>query len=139
MVYALKRTELKRSTEPMARARMKKRRRKPKPGDDPKYLVWVRTLPCLVCQFSGLHQETRTEAAHLGLSESRRGIGQKYPDAEAGPLCQWHHVSGSDAIHRLGPAWWLHHGIDRDSTLLALQELYASRALSHGVSLPRTS
>jgi hypothetical protein len=40
------------------------------------------------------------EAAHTG----PHGLGQKSSDLSAIPLCQRHHRTGDDSIHKLGPA-----------------------------------
>ncbi len=116
---------------------------------DPEYLAFLRTLPCFCCyqevykflvgwalsdgcaeylrargSFYG-RQKSPTEAAHVGMSTSRRGLSQKYPDAEAIALCKDHHTEGRDSIHKLGAdAFFLHHGASRDGTILAFQALY---------------
>ena len=65
-----------------------------KPTRDPRYLAWIRTLPCLVCgSMRGI------EASHTG----PHGLGQKSPDSSAIPLCAKHHRTGTDSYHRLGP------------------------------------
>ena len=64
------------------------------PVRNPKYLAWIRTLPCLVCG------ATRgIEASHTG----PHGLGQKSPDTSAIPLCARHHRTGKDSYHKLGP------------------------------------
>ncbi len=109
------------------RTPLKRKWRKKKPGDDRKYLVWIRTLHCLLCGPDN-PQTTRTEAAHLGLSISRRGLSQKYPDSQSGPLCARHHRTGRDSLHRLGKSFWGHHGVNRDLVILGLQMVYAAEA-----------
>lgn len=65
-----------------------------KPKRDPRYLAWIRTLPCVVCG------STRgIEASHTG----PHGLGQKSSDFSAIPLCYRHHRTGPDSYHRLGP------------------------------------
>ena len=61
---------------------------------NPRYLAWIRTLPCVVC--GGIRG---IEASHTG----PHGLGQKSPDSSAIPLCFRHHRTGSDSYHRLGP------------------------------------
>lgn len=112
--------------------------RKKKPGDDAKYLFFIRLLPCLCCypevyeffreepwalrevlddlNFHG-KQSTRTEAAHLGRSDSCRGLGQKYPDREAGPLCADHHMRMKTLYHADTKGFWGTHKIDRDKII----------------------
>jgi hypothetical protein len=65
-----------------------------KPIRNPRYLQWIRTLPCSVCR------TTRTiEAAHTG----PHGLSQKSSDLSAIPLCARHHRTGDDSYHKLGP------------------------------------
>jgi hypothetical protein len=61
---------------------------------NPRYLAWIRTLPCLVCG-----GRRRIEASHTG----PHGLGQKSPDSSAIPLCVRHHRTGNDSYHKLGP------------------------------------
>jgi len=60
---------------------------------DPRYLAWIRTLPCVVCGSS-----RGIEASHTG----PRGLGQKSPDSSAIPLCFNHHRTGRESYHKLG-------------------------------------
>ena len=64
-----------------------------KPRRDPKYLVFIRSFPCVVCGST-----FRIEAAHTG----PRGLSQKSPDRSAIPLCARHHRTGADSYHTLG-------------------------------------
>jgi hypothetical protein len=65
-----------------------------KPVRNPRYLRWIRTLPCSVCR------TTRAiEAAHTG----PHGLSQKSSDLSAIPLCEKHHRTGCDSYHKLGP------------------------------------
>ncbi len=112
---------------------------------DPEYLAFLRTLPCFCCfvdvyarlfkcpadiQASARtiygRQKSPTEAAHVGLSSSRRGLSQRYPDAEAIALCGIeHHREGPLSIHQLGAdAFFAEHRSDRDATIAAFQELW---------------
>ena len=65
-----------------------------KPIRHPRYLQWIRTLPCSVCR-----TRRAVEAAHTG----PRGLGQKSSDLSAIPLCARHHRTGDDSYHKLGP------------------------------------
>lgn len=85
----MKRSPLKRKTQ-LARSPMKKRRRKPREGDDPAHLAWVRTLPCVVSLGCG----GVVQAHH---STAGRGLSQKAPDWESMPLCAKHHREFHDA------------------------------------------
>jgi hypothetical protein len=72
---------------------------------DPKFLKWIKSLPCSVpaCTSSYI------EAAHTG----GHGIGIKAPDRQAIPLCGRHHRSGNDSLHSLNRRKFeLKHGID---------------------------
>ena len=75
-----------------------------KPTRNPRYLAWIRTLPCLVCG-----KTAEIEAAHTG----PHGTAQKSPDNSAVPLCARHPRTGRDSYHKLGPkAFQRHHRID---------------------------
>lgn len=75
-----------------------------KPARNPRYLAWIRTLPCLVCG-----RTTGIEAAHAG----SHGMAQKSPDSSAIPLCARHHRSGQDSYHKLGArVFERHHELD---------------------------
>ena len=64
------------------------------PVRNPRYLQWIRTLPCSVCRTT-----RAVEAAHTG----PHGLSQKSSDLSAIPLCARHHRTGADSYHRLGP------------------------------------
>jgi len=75
-----------------------------KPVRNPRYLAWIRTLPCAVCGAS-----RGIEASHTG----HHGLGQKSPDTSAIPLCARHHRTGKDSYHKLGPRNFAHfHHLD---------------------------
>ncbi len=75
-----------------------------KPTRNLKYLAWIRTLPCLICE-----RATGIEAAHTG----PHGIAQKSADTSAIPLCARHHRTGRDSYHKLGArAFERHHRLD---------------------------
>lgn len=58
-----------------------------RPVKDPKYLAWIRSLPCAICG-------RKSEAAHTGC----RGLSQKASDRRAVPFCSLHHAE----YHRIG-------------------------------------
>ena len=63
------------------------------PARNPRYLAWIRTLPCLVC------------GKTMGIEAS--------PDISAIPLCARHHRTGRDSYHKLGArAFERHHRLD---------------------------
>ncbi len=66
----------------------------PKPTRSPRYLAFVRTLPCCVCGW-----RRNIEAAHTG----PHATSQKSSDLCAIPLCRLHHQTGTHSLHRLGP------------------------------------
>jgi hypothetical protein len=74
-----------------------------KPARNPRYLAFIRTLPCAVCG-----TRRNIEAAHTG----PRGLGQKAPDTSAIPLCVKHHRTGSDSYHKLGRRFAQYHRLD---------------------------
>lgn len=65
-----------------------------KPIRDPRYLAFIRKLPCCIC-----HSERGIEAAHVG----PHGMAQKASDRSTIPLCPRHHRTGADSLHALGP------------------------------------
>lgn len=87
---------------------------------EPAYLIFVRSLGCIVCRDKGNLQETRTEAAHCG----DRGLGQKCSDRETIPLCAWHHRIGPESQHVLGKGFWTHHGLEKDKLFAQLQAVF---------------
>jgi hypothetical protein len=69
-------------------------------------------------------QQTPTQASHIGLTTSQRGLSQKFSDWEAGPLCTEHHR----AAH-MDREWWdkLLPGLDRDALLAALNQTFEAQ------------
>ena len=69
----------------------------------PKYLKYIRTLPCVVCVAEGNRKgTTNIEAAHVRFI-SPSGLGLKPCDSKCVPLCGTHHR----AQHRRGEElWW---------------------------------
>ncbi len=58
-----------------------------------KYLDWIRSLACVVCERQG-----PSEASHTG----PHGLSVKSSDFSSIPLCHLHHRTGSDAYHKIG-------------------------------------
>ncbi len=102
----MKRTELKRKTPLRARtplvsttrlassmlltrSPLKRKPRRPKPGDEPRYKAFVKTQPCCV---GGLRCG-KADAHHLidGDGEARKGMGQTAPDRFLFAMCRRHH------------------------------------------------
>lgn len=109
----LRKTEL-RSTSCLSRSSnlrrtpMIRRRRRPKPGDEPAYKAFVRMQPCCV----GGKRCGKADPHHLidGNGDARKGMGQTAPDRFLLPICRYHHelfhagkgvFAGFDAALRL--------------------------------------
>lgn len=125
---------------------------KTKSGKCPEYLAFVRRLPCFCC-WPGLWREalavgylpeefaefrlgqvqlTPTEAAHIGYESTRRGLSQKVPDSEAGPLCADHHRLARDSHHAGTATFWKKHPqLDRDRLISMLQRIFDDRRQCH--------
>lgn len=91
---------------------------------DRAYLVWIRSLPCLVCG------RKPSEAAHL----AARPFGQKCSDRETGPLCAWDHRLGPHSHHALGRKFWQHYCIDPARLIRGLNESYTASNMAIRVS-----
>lgn len=117
----IRRSPIARSTKPIPRKRAKPRRG---PVKDPKYLDWIRSQPCCVCNRLYPWLALPSEAAHVG----RRGLGQKCDDREALPICTRHHRTGAFSVHVLGKGFWTHYGLDRDKLIAEYQERYDAEA-----------
>ena len=87
-------------------------------GMDPKYLAYLRTLPCVCCG------SPLTEAHHL-LSMGGRGAGLKEVDMLSIPLCRADHA----ALHNNGAKnereFLKRNGVDIEATLKLLHNRYA--------------
>lgn len=70
---------------------------------DKGHLIFVASLPCLICE------ELHCHAHHITFAQ-RRGMSVKVSDEFAVPLCPMHH----NHLHQSGSeqAWWRGHGID---------------------------
>lgn len=95
------------------------------PVRDPRYLAWIRTLPCSACGVAG-----QSQAAHTGLDG---GMGMKASDSSCIPLCADCHTMGPKAYHRLGKrAFEKHWGI-RCATVAKRLWKEWSRTLPKGI------
>lgn len=76
-------------TSGLTRTAMKRKPRRPKPGDDKKYLAFVRKQVCCVggtrCKKASPHH-----AIEMG-GQQERGMGLTAPDSETLALCSRHH------------------------------------------------
>lgn len=97
------------------------RQRQPR-VEDPAYLAYVRTLPCLICARPGPNDPAHIRAAAPLYGKSYTGKGEKPDDKWVLPLCRKHH----DAQHRESElGWWAGMGIvDPFAVAVAL---YANR------------
>ena len=134
------------------------KKRKYRSKVDRDFMAFVRWLPCFLC-FRELYeffdkepwalvemianelipedrQKSPTEAAHLGLSTSRRGISQKFPVRECGPLCNGHHQSFRDAHHAGTKTFWERQGIDRDWIIGLVIRLWEAKQYRGFQALP---
>lgn len=88
---------------------------------DFRYLAWITSQQCVVCESQHAPQFGRTYAHHAG----HRGLSQRAPDRTAIPLCWRHHDRGSSAsIHTLGKLFWSRFGLDREGLIRELNERY---------------
>lgn len=96
------------------------RQRQPR-EEDPAYLAYVRTLPCLICRrVPSDPAHLRTGARQYG--KPHTGMGEKPSDRWVLPLCRTHH----DDQHRHNELeWWARQGIP-DPFAVAIA-LYAAR------------
>jgi hypothetical protein len=96
--------------------------------EDPAYLAYVRTLPCLICG-RGPSDPAHIRAAAPHYGKRYTGKGEKPDDKWVLPLCRRHH----DAQHRESElGWWAGMGlVDPFAVAVAL---YASRP---GADRPR--
>ena len=74
----------------LRRKPLRARKRRAKPGDDPAYLAFVRTLSCC-CWGIGTACGGRIEASHVTTALNMRGVSLKMPDRYAVPHCSKHH------------------------------------------------
>lgn len=74
----------------LKRTVMKRKPRRARAGDDPKYKAWIRSFPCVV---PGLRPCKRADPHHIidGRGEQRKGMGQTAADKDCFPLCRAHH------------------------------------------------
>ena len=97
---------------------------KNKTGKDKGYLAFLHTLPCVIPHGGLLHcvNEARImDAAHLGA----HGLSQKAPDRQAVPMCRFHHQTGAQALHKIGPKkFWKLHGLDPEEIIAKLNARY---------------
>lgn len=123
------------------------------PVEDPKYLEWLRSQPCVVCEAlvhcvdcdadvtaramretgkcpaCGDDMPMGVRVVQAGRSDPAhvglRGSGQTCSDREAIPLCRAHHRRGEPGGHHdLGKRFWTVYGLDRYAVILECNERY---------------
>lgn len=93
--------------------------------EDPAYLAYLRTLPCLICARPGPNDPAHLRSAALQYGKRLTGMAEKSDDRWALPLCRHHHAEQ----HRNNELrWWARYGIP-DPFAVAMN-LYASRPAS---------
>ncbi|MDB6036047.1 MAG: hypothetical protein JWM16_6385 [Verrucomicrobiales bacterium] len=97
--------------------------------EDPAFLAYVRTLPCLVCARPGPNDPAHIRSAAPLYGKRYTGKGEKPDDKWVLPLCRPHH----NAQHRESElGWWAGMGIP--DPFAVAEALYAARP---GASKPR--
>lgn len=82
---------------------------KTKPTRSRKYLVWVKSQPCIECARPG-----PSDAHHIRGVGYFGGMGMKAADHLAMPLCRVHHMDLHEGRIPLDRQWrWLVHTLDR--------------------------
>lgn len=77
------------TTKPIERTAMKRKARRAKPGDEPKYKAWIRLQPCVVGgELCGPADPHHVIDGHGG---ARKGMGQTAPDRFLLSMCRAHH------------------------------------------------
>ena len=74
---------------------------KPKTIKNPKYLLWLRTQPCVVCkQYANDNMDVVPAHKHGG------GVAMKTDDTLALPLCKAHHTDDDISDHKDHALLW---------------------------------
>jgi hypothetical protein len=100
-----------------------------KPVRDPKYLAYVRRLPCVGCKT----ERKRRDAMHIG----PHGLGQKASDLDTVPGCRECHRE----LHKIGrPAFESKYSIDLYAIMRMARRFFRLKFPAHdlpGVSAPQ--
>lgn len=78
---------MKRSGPIARKAPLKRKPRKPRAGDDPERLAWLRTLPCAMCGSPATAMRRLGSGSVEAHHPTGAGMGTKAPDSKAFPLC----------------------------------------------------
>lgn len=82
------------------------------------WLARIRSKPCLICAHNC---QTGPSRAHHTRGLFPRTMGVRVSDLLCLPLCDWHHTTGPDALHKTGDeaAWWRRMGVDPYGVILS--------------------
>lgn len=102
--------------------------------ENPAYLAYVRTLPCLVCARPGPNDPAHLRSAARQYGKRLTGMGEKPDDKWVLPLCRTHH---EDQHRNNELRWWARMGFP-DPFAVALA-LYVSCPVPHRPTVRRLS
>ena len=92
---------------------------KPRRERDPKYLEWIRELPCIIHGNKCAVSES-ADPNHI-LQKGHGKTGSKCSDRRTLPFCRWHH----DCYHAEGRVKFeIAYGIDLEAEIRRLNQLY---------------
>ena len=85
--------------------------------ENPAYLAYVRTLPCVICARPGPNDPAHIRSAALQYGKRSTGMAEKPDDKWTLPLCRTHH----EDQHRNNELdWWKRMGIDPFALAMSL-------------------
>ena len=91
---------------------------KRKPWRSRRYLDWVKSLPCCICNFPA-------DDPHHEQAEAQGGVGTRPSDERAIPMCRVHHDMRQHG--KQGRRIWLWWETDPESVILATQSAWLAR------------
>lgn len=109
------------------KARRNPKRRSGGVPENPAFLKFIRTLPCILHGDPRHVCSGRIEAAHIGWG---RGRGQKAPDETAVPMCSSLHRTGEFAQHKTPKTFWQYWKLDRAALMAKYQAAFAGQDCS---------
>jgi hypothetical protein len=96
------------------------RQRQPR-KKDPRFLAWLRTMPCLLCGDNVSVEACHVRKGDLARDKRQTGAGEKPDDRWALPMCGTHHRYS----HHMGePAFWTLVGVDPLEVCQVLFDLF---------------
>lgn len=111
-----------RRLKPTGKLRQRQPRKK-----DPKYLLMVKEMPCVICMLRG-RLNSPCDAAHVRYGDPAwdkrpTGMAEKPDDKFCLPLCDGHHRNSNEAQHNHGEReWWANMHIDPVKLCILLYE-----------------